>query len=51
MRNVEKDVRFIVNFPFELKQIISESTYLDQLDFAISELARNVALQEEQFHR
>ncbi|XP_056602848.1 dynein axonemal heavy chain 10 isoform X1 [Triplophysa dalaica] len=51
VRNVEKDVRFIVNFPFELKQIISESTYLDQLDFAISELARNVALQEEQFHR
>ncbi|KAI7812536.1 putative dynein heavy chain 10 [Triplophysa rosa] len=51
VRSVEKDVRFIVNFPFELKEIISESTYLDQLDFAISELAQNAALQEEKFLR
>lgn len=44
-------MRFIVNFPFELREIISESTYLDQLGFAISELAQNVALQEEKFMR
>lgn len=50
-RNVERDVRFSVNFAFELKEIISETKYLDRLGFAVSDLARNVALQEERFMR
>ncbi|XP_051514176.1 dynein axonemal heavy chain 10 [Myxocyprinus asiaticus] len=50
-RHVEKDVYYSVNFAPELKEIISETKYLDQLGCRVTELARNVALQEEKFLR
>ena len=40
---------FIVNFAHELNEIIQETKYLEQLGYAIPELARNVALQEESY--
>lgn len=40
---------FVVNFSPELSEIISETKYLEKLDFPVPDLARNVALQEEKF--
>jgi dynein heavy chain len=41
--------QYRVNFADELKQIITETKYLEQLGFQVPELARNVALQEEKY--
>uniref|UniRef100_A0AAY4CET6 Dynein heavy chain tail domain-containing protein n=1 Tax=Denticeps clupeoides TaxID=299321 RepID=A0AAY4CET6_9TELE len=49
--NFEKGVRFRVNFAAELKEIITETKYMDQLDYSIPELAQNIALQEDKFLR
>ena len=38
-----------MNFSPELSEIISETKYLEKLDFPVPDLARNVALQEEKF--
>ena len=40
---------FIVNFAPELSEVISETKYLEKLGYAIPELARSVALQEDKF--
>ncbi len=40
---------FVVNFAPELEEIISEAKYLEKLGFAVPELARSVALQEDKF--
>ena len=39
----------MVDFPAALSNIISESKYMEQLGFAVPELARNVALMEEKY--
>ncbi|MBN3296580.1 DYH10 protein, partial [Amia calva] len=46
-----ENVCYLVNFASELKEIISETKYLEQLGFSVPELARNVALQEDKFLR
>ena len=43
-----KEVKYIVDFDPELARIITETKYLEQLGFAVPELARNVALQVSQ---
>ncbi|KAG9262045.1 dynein heavy chain 10, axonemal [Astyanax mexicanus] len=48
---LERGIRLVVNFAPELKEIISETIYLDRLGYAVPELARNVALQEHRFLR
>ncbi|XP_048858906.1 dynein axonemal heavy chain 10 [Brienomyrus brachyistius] len=50
-QDVKRDVYFLVNFPLELKEIISETKYMERLGFPVPDLARNVALQEERFLR
>ena len=40
---------FVVNFSPELSVIIRESCCMEKLGFHVSDLARNVALQEEKF--
>uniref|UniRef100_A0A8B9JE38 Dynein axonemal heavy chain 10 n=1 Tax=Astyanax mexicanus TaxID=7994 RepID=A0A8B9JE38_ASTMX len=47
----DRGIRLVVNFAPELKEIISETIYLDRLGYAVPELARNVALQEHRFLR
>ncbi|XP_076854099.1 dynein axonemal heavy chain 10 [Brachyhypopomus gauderio] len=47
----ERGLRFVVNFAPELKEVISETKYLEQLGYSVPELARNVALQEDRFLR
>ncbi|XP_066546047.1 dynein axonemal heavy chain 10 [Amia ocellicauda] len=47
----DENVCYLVNFASELKEIISETKYLEQLGFSVPELARNVALQEDKFLR
>ncbi|XP_066511362.1 dynein axonemal heavy chain 10-like isoform X1 [Hoplias malabaricus] len=47
----ERGLHFVVNFAPELKEIISETKYLEQLGHFVPELARNVALQEDKFLR
>uniref|UniRef100_A0A8C0KP17 Dynein axonemal heavy chain 10 n=1 Tax=Canis lupus dingo TaxID=286419 RepID=A0A8C0KP17_CANLU len=49
--NSDKGAIFAVNFSPALKEIISETKYLEQLGFSVPELARNVALQEDKFLR
>ncbi|XP_063051673.1 dynein axonemal heavy chain 10 [Engraulis encrasicolus] len=49
--NMERGIRYMVNFAPELKEIISETKYMEQLGYAIPELARNVSLQEDKFLR
>ncbi|CAH2295752.1 dynein heavy chain 10, axonemal [Pelobates cultripes] len=46
-----KTVRYAVNFAPELQEIITETKHLEQLEFSVGELPRNVALQEEKFLR
>jgi dynein heavy chain len=48
---MERGVRYMMNFAPELKEIISETKYLEQLGYSVPELARNVALQEDKFLR
>ncbi|KAL2092820.1 hypothetical protein ACEWY4_012618 [Coilia grayii] len=48
-RDLERGVRYMVNFAPELKEIISETKYMEQLGYSIPELARNVSLQEDKF--
>uniref|UniRef100_A0A8C5M6C0 Dynein heavy chain tail domain-containing protein n=1 Tax=Leptobrachium leishanense TaxID=445787 RepID=A0A8C5M6C0_9ANUR len=43
------NVRYVLNFAPELKEIITETKHLEQLEFPVGELPRNVALQEERF--
>ncbi|XP_067084612.1 dynein axonemal heavy chain 10 [Osmerus mordax] len=50
-QEVERGVRYTVNFAPELKEIISETKYLEQLSYSVPDLARNVALQEDKFLR
>ncbi|KAM6964967.1 dynein axonemal heavy chain 10 [Aplochiton taeniatus] len=50
-RDLDRGVRYTVNFAPELKEIISETIYLEQLGYSVPELARNVALQEDKFLR
>ena len=40
---------FVVNFDPELAEVIAEAKYLEKLGYAIPELARSVALQEDKF--
>ncbi|XP_036382121.1 dynein heavy chain 10, axonemal [Megalops cyprinoides] len=47
----QRGVRYKVNFAPELKEIISETKYLEQLGYPVPKLARNVALQEVKFIR
>ncbi|XP_035641685.1 dynein axonemal heavy chain 10 [Oncorhynchus keta] len=49
--DMERGVRYMMNFAPELKEIISETKYLEQLGYSVPELARNVALQEDKFLR
>ncbi|KAG2470484.1 DYH10 protein, partial [Polypterus senegalus] len=46
-----KNIQYSINFAPELKEIISETKYMEQLGFSVPELARNVALQEDKFLR
>uniref|UniRef100_A0A8C9TU55 Dynein axonemal heavy chain 10 n=1 Tax=Scleropages formosus TaxID=113540 RepID=A0A8C9TU55_SCLFO len=50
-QDLERGVSYMVNFAPELKQIISETKYLEQLGYTVPELARNVALQEDKILR
>ncbi|XP_019908369.3 dynein heavy chain 10, axonemal [Esox lucius] len=50
-RDIERDVRYMINFAPELKEIVSETKYMEQLGYSVPELARNVALQEDKFLR
>ena len=43
--NKKNQVQYVVNFAPELHEITVESKYMEQLGFAVPELARNVALQ------
>uniref|UniRef100_A0A1I8GN74 Dynein heavy chain 10, axonemal n=1 Tax=Macrostomum lignano TaxID=282301 RepID=A0A1I8GN74_9PLAT len=44
-----KDERYVVDFDPKLREIIQETKYLELLGYAVPELARNVALQEEKY--
>ncbi|CAL8343019.1 unnamed protein product [Lota lota] len=46
---LDRNVTYHLNFAPEIKEIISETMYLEQLGFSVPELARNVALQGEKF--
>uniref|UniRef100_A0A2K6USE2 Dynein axonemal heavy chain 10 n=1 Tax=Saimiri boliviensis boliviensis TaxID=39432 RepID=A0A2K6USE2_SAIBB len=48
---LERGAVFAINFSPALREIINETKYLEQLGFAVPELARNVALQEDKFLR
>ncbi|KAG5280454.1 hypothetical protein AALO_G00060150 [Alosa alosa] len=50
-RDLERGIRYVVNFAPELKEIISETKYMEQLGYSVPELARNVSLQEDKFLR
>ncbi|XP_017580699.2 dynein heavy chain 10, axonemal [Pygocentrus nattereri] len=50
-QDLERGLRFLVNFAPELKEIISETKNLEQLGYSVPELARNVSLQEDRFLR
>ncbi|XP_054248884.1 dynein axonemal heavy chain 10 [Indicator indicator] len=47
----KKSVRFVVNFPPMLREIIIETKYMEQLGFTVPEMARYVALQEKRYLR
>ncbi|NXL90824.1 DYH10 protein, partial [Alectura lathami] len=47
----EKSVHFAVNFSPKLREIITETKYMEQLEFPVPEIARNVALQEDKYLR
>ena len=49
MLDLTGEVKLVVDFPAALSEIISESKYMEQLGFAVPELARNVALMEEKY--
>lgn len=49
--DLERGIRYDVNFAPELKEIISDSKHLEQLGYHVPDLAQNVALQEERFFR
>ena len=38
-----------MNFAPELHEIVTETKYMEQLGFAVPDLARNVALQEDKY--
>lgn len=44
----QKNVRYIVNFPPEIQEMISEANYLVLLDYTVPQLIQHVALQEDQ---
>ncbi|KAG9351776.1 hypothetical protein JZ751_023027 [Albula glossodonta] len=50
-RNVCRGIRYMVNFAPELKVIIAETKYLEQLGYPVPKLARSIALQEMRFFR
>ncbi|XP_062874230.1 dynein axonemal heavy chain 10 [Trichomycterus rosablanca] len=50
-QELDKGVQFVVNFAPELKEIISETKYFEQLGYCVPDMARNVALQEGHFLR
>ena len=41
----QKEIKYVANFDPVLRDIITETRYLEQLGFHVPELARNVALQ------
>uniref|UniRef100_A0A3Q3JRK8 Dynein heavy chain tail domain-containing protein n=1 Tax=Monopterus albus TaxID=43700 RepID=A0A3Q3JRK8_MONAL len=47
----QRNVRYIVNFAPEIREIISETKYLVMLDYSVPSLVQNVALQEHRFIR
>jgi len=47
--HLDRNVRYHLNFAPEIKEIISETMYLEQLGFSVPELAQNVSLQGEKF--
>ncbi|KAM3867513.1 dynein axonemal heavy chain 10 [Diretmus argenteus] len=49
--DLDRSLRYILNFAPEIKEIISETNNLVPLGFSVPELAQNVALQEEKFLR
>ncbi|TUV82046.1 Dynein heavy chain 10, axonemal [Bagarius yarrelli] len=50
-QNLEKGMRFVVNFGQELNEIISETWYFEQLGFSIPEEVRVIAVLQDKFHR
>ena len=42
-------IQYVVNFAPELQEITTETKYMEQLGFAVPDLARNVALQEDRY--
>jgi len=46
---VGPQVQYVVNFAPELHEIITETKYMEQLGFSVTDLARNVALQEDKY--
>ncbi|XP_035496799.2 dynein axonemal heavy chain 10-like [Scophthalmus maximus] len=47
--NLQRGVRYLVNFAPEIREIICETIHLVSLDFSVPQLAQNVALQEHKF--
>lgn len=47
----DNNENIIVNFRPELKEIIRETRYLDRMSFKLPEVALNIALQEEKYHK
>ncbi|NXH21068.1 DYH10 protein, partial [Bucco capensis] len=47
----KKNIHFIVNFSPTLREIITETKYMEQLGFPVPEIARYVALQEDKYLR
>ena len=44
-------IQYNVDFAQEMSEIISETRYMEQLNFSLPEIARNVSLQEEKYIR
>ncbi|NXI45677.1 DYH10 protein, partial [Galbula dea] len=47
----KKNIRFVVNFSPMLREIITETKYMEQLGFPVPEIARYVALLEDRYLR
>ena len=51
MRGAARSCPFSVNVPYELLEVVADAKRLEVLGFALPELARNVALQEDRYRR
>ncbi|EDV22455.1 uncharacterized protein TRIADDRAFT_50643 [Trichoplax adhaerens] len=49
--NGDLHIQYNVDFAQEMSEIISETRYMEQLNFSLPEIARNVSLQEEKYIR